>query len=62
MTHEELEKVGELVRVICRDNYLRKKLILVPEFVDVAVMLAPHMGEVMKIFAERETNNVRGEV
>jgi hypothetical protein len=60
MTHEELEKVGELVRVICKDTYLRKKLILVPEFVSVAVMIAPHMKELIGVLAEREANNVRG--
>lgn len=59
MTNEELEQVGELVRVICKDTYLRKKLILMPEFVNVALMIAPHMKELIQVLAEREANNVR---
>lgn len=58
MTNEELEKVAELVGVICKDRYLRQKLIVRAEFVDVAVMIAPHMGEVLQILAQRY-NNVR---
>lgn len=58
MTNDELEKVAELVAVICKDRYLRQKLVVMPEFVEVAQMIAPHMGEVLQILAQRY-NNVR---
>jgi hypothetical protein len=60
MTNEELEKVAELVAVICKDRYLRQKLITTPEFAEVAGMVAPGMLEVISVFAERY-NNVREE-
>lgn len=52
MTNEELEKVAELVAVICKDRYLRQKLVVHKEFVNVALMIAPHMDEVMKVLAQ----------
>lgn len=60
MTNEELEKVAELVAVICKDRYLRQKLVVRKEFVDVTLMIAPHMDAVMELLAERY-NNVREE-
>lgn len=60
MTHDELEKVAELVAVICKDRYLRQKLVTAPEFVEVARMVAPGMSEVVSVFAGRY-NNVREE-
>ena len=60
MTNEELEKVAELVAVICKDRYLRQKLVVHKEFVNVALMIAPHMDEVMKVLAQRY-NNVKEE-
>ena len=60
MTNEELEKVAELVALICKDRYLRQKLVVHKEFVDVTLMIAPHMDAVMELLAERY-NNVREE-
>ena len=64
MTNEEVEKITELVAVICKDTYLRKKLILKREFMDVVLLLnaVPGLPDVVEMFAEREANNVRGEV
>lgn len=59
MTNEELEKIGELVQVICKDRYVRQKLITTSEFREVAMMLAPGMSEVIDVLASRG-NNVRG--
>ena len=60
MTNEELEKVAELVALICKDRYLRQKLVVRREFVDVALMISPRMEDVVQMFAERY-NNVREE-
>ena len=60
MTNEELEKVAELVALICKDRYLRQKLVVRREFVDVALMISPRMEDVVQMFAERN-NNVREE-
>lgn len=47
------QQVAEFVRVAMTDRYLRPRLIQIKEFRELASTVAPHMDELLAVFAAR---------
>lgn len=57
--NETLEDFADLIALILKDRFLREKLIGTPEFRKASSRLAPNMGAVIDVYAQRSKKETR---